>query len=75
MSERNVGLSVATAACALFCVVLIFLALQMRAGDDPAIGAGPEAEAPQPRQVIVRRVVERSPGAPVEPPPVATRAS
>jgi hypothetical protein len=73
MSARNVGLSVATAACALFCVVLIFLALRMRAGDDPAIGAGPEA--PQPRQAIVRRVVERSPGAPVEQPPVTTRAS
>jgi hypothetical protein len=71
--SRNVGFTVAAAACALFCVVLIFLALQMRAGEDPAIGAGPEAESPQARQVIVRRAVEGRPRASA-PAPVATRA-
>ena len=75
MSERNVGFLVATAACAVFCVVLIFLALQMRAGDDPAIGAGPVAKAPQPRKAIVRRVGDRSARGPADSPPVTTRAS
>jgi len=72
--SRNVGFTVAAPACALFCVVLIFLALQMRAGEDPAIGAGPEAESPQARQVIVRRAVEGRPHASA-PAPVTTRAS
>ena len=53
------GLPVVTAAAGLFCVALVFLALQMRAGADPAIGAGAAKPAPQPRQVIVRRVIVR----------------
>ena len=67
MTDRAGSLPVVTAAGALFCVALIFLALQMRAGDDPAIGAGPTAdERPRPvivRRVIVRRIVEEAPGA------------
>ena len=46
----------------------------MRAGDDPAIGAGPKAAAaqaqPRPvivRRVIIRRIVEEPPGAPAAP--------
>ena len=45
MTDRVGSLPVVTAAGALFCVALIFLALQMRAGDDPAIGAGAKAGA------------------------------
>ncbi len=71
MTDRVGSLPVVTAFGAVFCVALIFLALQMRAGDDPAIGAGPKAaavqSAPRPvivRRVIVRRVVEEAPGTP-----------
>lgn len=53
------GLTVVTAAGALFCVLLIWLALQVRAGADPAIGAGTQAPVQQPRQIVVRRIVER----------------
>jgi hypothetical protein len=55
MTDRARGLAVVTAAGALFCLALIFLALQIRAGRDPAIGA----DAQEPRQVIVRRVIVR----------------
>ena len=71
MTDRVGSLPVVTAFGGVFCVALIFLALQMRAGDDPAIGAGPKAaavqSAPRPvivRRVIVRRIVEDPPGAP-----------
>ena len=47
----------APTAAALFCVVLIFLAQQLRAGHDPAIGAGKLTSAATPRQVVVRRVI------------------
>jgi hypothetical protein len=47
----------APAAAALFCVVLLFLALQLRAGRDPAIGAAKPTAAAEPREVIVRRVI------------------
>jgi pyruvate dehydrogenase E2 component (dihydrolipoamide acetyltransferase) len=53
------GLPVVTAAGGLFCIALVFLALQMRAGDDPAIGAGAAQPAKPPRPVIVRRVIVR----------------
>ena len=56
--KGSASLPVVTAAAGLFCVALVFLALQMRAGDDPAIGAG-AASAPPPRPVIVRRVIVR----------------
>ncbi len=49
---------VLTGAGAVFCVVLTYFALQMRAGEDPAIGAGPQPKA-QPRPVVVRRIIER----------------
>jgi hypothetical protein len=45
-------------AAGLFCLILTYLALQVRAGHDPAIGAG-QQQAAQPRQVIVRKVVVR----------------
>jgi hypothetical protein len=41
---------------ALFAVVLSFLALQLRAGRDPALGAGPP---PAPKRVLVKRVENR----------------
>jgi 2-oxoglutarate dehydrogenase E2 component (dihydrolipoamide succinyltransferase) len=75
MTDRLGSLPVVTAFGAVFCVALIFLALQLRAGDDPAIGAGHQAaaveSAPRPvivRRVIVRRIVEEAPGAPAAPP-------
>ncbi len=74
MTDRIGSLPVVTAAGAVFCIALIFLALQLRAGDDPAIGAGP-AQAPAQaqqrpvivRRVIIRRIVEEPPGAPAAP--------
>jgi len=81
MSERLGSFPVVTAAGALFCVALVFLALQMRAGADPAIGAGSKAEAANARpvivrRVIVRRIVEEAPGgpAPTAPAPRAAPA-
>jgi hypothetical protein len=87
--DRTLGTAVVTAAAVLFCAVLIFLALQVRAGRDPAIGAA--EPAPRPvivRRVIVRRVVEadrpvpRAPAAAPAPPapapapaPVVSRGS
>ena len=46
----------------LFFVIVALLAFQMRAGKDPAIGAGEpqlvaSATTPRPRQVVVRRVI------------------
>jgi hypothetical protein len=58
MTDRSRGLPVATIAAALFLVVLIYLALQLRAGRDPAIGTSKSA-ANAPRQVIVRRIIVR----------------
>ena len=42
----------------MFCVVLACLALQMRDGNDPAIGAGEQAAEPS-RPVVIRRVIVR----------------
>ncbi len=61
MAERRGGLPVFALVGSAFCVVLTFLALQMRAGQDPAIGAGARPAEPRPvvvRRVIVRRLVE-----------------
>jgi hypothetical protein len=58
MTDRSRGLPVATITAALFLVVLVHLALQVRAGRDPAIGASKSA-ANVPRQVIVRRILVR----------------
>ena len=58
MTDRARSLPVATIAGALFAIVLIYLALEVRAGRDPAIGEmKPAASAP--RQVIVRRIIVR----------------
>jgi hypothetical protein len=67
MTERrsaargSAALWVVTAAGCVFAVVLIFLALQMRAGGDPALGAGtPVATTPpKPRPVLIRKVIVR----------------
>jgi hypothetical protein len=58
MTERSSSLPVVTAAGAVLCVVLAFLALQMRDGNDPAIGAGEQA-ADTARPVVIRRVIVR----------------
>jgi hypothetical protein len=61
-TDRPNRLPVATIAAALFCVVLIYLALQIRAGQDPAIGASEPAPAARPvvvRRIVVRRIVEQ----------------
>jgi hypothetical protein len=57
MSRRPGALPVVWAAVALFLLVFAGLAFQLRSGNDPAIGA-PEA-APEPRQVLVRRIIQR----------------
>jgi hypothetical protein len=57
MTDRPRATLVPAVALAVFCVVLTYLALQVRAGNDPAIGAGPQASAAPARQVVVRRVV------------------
>jgi hypothetical protein len=60
MTDRSRRIPVAAIAGAVFCVVLIFLALQIRAGKDPALGTGQKSAATQPaRQVIVRRLIVR----------------
>jgi hypothetical protein len=60
MTDRGpASAPVITAACAVFCLVLVYLALQVRAGTDPAIGAGHQAQAQAPRQIVVRRVIIR----------------
>lgn len=41
-----------------FCLLLVYLSLQVRAGQDPAIGAGqPDTAAITPRKVVVRKVI------------------
>jgi hypothetical protein len=59
--RRSAALWVVTAAGALFAVVLVLLALQMRAGGDPALGAGAPVAAtpPKPRPVLIRKVIVR----------------
>ena len=57
MAERP--LTWITAATAVFCLALAYLALTMRAGGDPALGAVEPQPAAQPRQVLVRRVIVR----------------
>jgi hypothetical protein len=44
---------------AVFLGVFAGLALQLGAGEDPALGSGSEAAAPEPKQVLVRRVIKR----------------
>lgn len=56
-TDRSRALVAVTAAAALFCIVLILLAQQLRAGRDPAIGAGTPTARAAPRQVIVRRII------------------
>jgi hypothetical protein len=58
MTDRRPSIPVAGIAGAVFCVLVIYLALQIRAGGDPAIGAGEQSAAPEaPRRVIVRRII------------------
>lgn len=58
MTDRRWGIPVVGIAASLFCVVLIYLALQVRAGRDPAIGGGqPTETAKVPRDILVRRVI------------------
>ena len=69
MTERRFGLPVVGIAAGLFCLMLIYLALQVRAGSDPAIGAEKPAETAEvPRDVLVRRVIITRV---IEEPPVA----
>jgi hypothetical protein len=49
---------VISAALATFVIAFVLLAAQLRAGRDPALGAG-VAASPAPRTLIVRRVVVR----------------
>ncbi len=64
MTERAQGSGARAGAIALasaalvFAAVLVALAMQMRAGDDPALRAARPRALP-PRRVLVRRVIER----------------
>lgn len=49
----------AVASLACFAVIFEFLAFQLRAGNDPALGAGPAAAAAPTRPVVNRRIVQR----------------
>ncbi len=67
--RRVPSLPTVLASAACFLVLFEFLAFQLRSGRDPAIGASagePVAARPRPvvihRRIIVRRVVESSPG-------------
>lgn len=59
MTERSRSLAIVTIAGAVFCLLFILLALQIRAGNDPSIGAGKQTAVAAPRQVIVRRIIVR----------------
>jgi pyruvate dehydrogenase E2 component (dihydrolipoyllysine-residue acetyltransferase) len=64
-------------ALAAFAVALALLAGQVSAGKDPALGAGPKvviAEAPKPRRIIVRKIIERVVVTHVIPAPTAAAA-
>ena len=68
--RRVPSLPTVLASLACFFVLFEFLALQLSSGRDPAIGASdatPAADRPRPvvihRRIIVRRVVESTPGA------------
>ena len=56
--KRTESWPVTWAALALFLVVFMGLAIQLRAGRDPAVGVGPKA-AVEPRRVLVKRIVKR----------------
>ena len=76
MTDGPGGLPVLAAVGSAFCVLLTFLALQLRAGGDPAIGAGEPVARPETvvRRVVVRRVVDRAPdraGSPPSPAPAS----
>jgi hypothetical protein len=52
------ALAVVAVALGVFLAMLTFLAVRVRTGHDPALGAA-VAPAPAPRRVLVRRLVER----------------
>jgi hypothetical protein len=74
MSEWAGSLRVVTAVSALFCAVLLFLALQMRAGHDPALGPRAQAAAAAPAADVRRLLAPRTaePGAPAGASPSAS---
>jgi hypothetical protein len=54
------ALAVVAVALGVFLAMLTFLAVRVRTGHDPALGAAvAPAPAPAPRRVLVRRLVER----------------
>jgi hypothetical protein len=57
-AKRPGAFPVVAATVATFLVVIALLAVQLRNGEDPAIGAG-SAAAPAPKQVLVRRIIKR----------------
>jgi hypothetical protein len=59
--KRPGPLPVAAATLATFLVLVTLLAMQLRSGRDPALGAGPGASAAQaaPKRVLVKRIVRR----------------
>jgi hypothetical protein len=58
-ARRPGPLPLAATALSAFLVLLALLAAQVRAGRDPALGAGKLEQRPAPRQIIVKRIVER----------------
>jgi hypothetical protein len=64
---------VAVGALATFLVVITLLAVQLRRGQDPALGAAASAPAtPAPKRVLVRRIVKRVVLTRVIPPPASS---
>ncbi|HEY8770795.1 MAG TPA: hypothetical protein VIM03_09640, partial [Thermoleophilaceae bacterium] len=59
-SRREPGLfPVAVTSLAAFLILLTFLAWQLRAGRDPALGAARQGAPAAPRRIVVRRIVRR----------------
>jgi hypothetical protein len=50
---------VAVGTLAVFLAALAVLSLQLRAGRDPALGPGATAAQPEPKRVLVRRIIKR----------------
>ncbi len=71
MTDRRprTGFPVAWLSFSAFVVVLALLALQLREGADPSLGEA-AAPQPQPRHVLVRRIIRRKVVVHVIPPPI-----
>jgi hypothetical protein len=67
--------TVATASLAAFLILLTFLAWQLRAGRDSALGAARPAQQAPGKRILVRRIIRRVVVERVVPAPVAATSS